>query len=139
MLAKTVSIFFVAICSIYVVTANGLSFGTLNYPKAGFVPMIAGAGALILAVINLFMTFYDKRALHVPQTNAKQVAWLVLGLIGILILLQIVGFVASTFIGMIYLLKVSGTRGWVVPLVVSAGLAGGLYLVFGYFLQVPLP
>jgi putative tricarboxylic transport membrane protein len=117
----------------------GFSFGTLSYPKAGFVPMIAGLGALILAIVNLFSTWFDRGLHDVPLSNAKQVAYLVLGLVGVLILLQIVGFAIATFVGMIYLLKVSGTRGWKVPLAVSACLSGGLFFVFGHLLKVPLP
>ncbi len=139
MLAKSVSVFFVVLCAAYVFTADGLSFGAFSYPKAGFVPMIVGLGALSLAAINMVVTFAGERSFTLPRTNVRQVGLLVLGLIAVLILLQIVGFLVATFVGLLYLLKVSGTGGWVVPLGISVAVSGGLYVVFDVLLHVPLP
>lgn len=139
MLARAVSISFVVVCMVYVYTATGLSFGSLSSPKAGFVPMIAGCSALALATINMFRTVLYQGGQRIESTRVGQVVLLVVGLVGIQILFQLVGFAIATFVGMVFLLKVSGTKGWITPIVIAGVLAGGLYVVFSILLKVPLP
>lgn len=140
MVRKFMALFFLVVSAVYFYTAlKELSFGTLRAPKAGFLPAIVGCGAVVLSAINFIRTLRTREGDDTPETALRKVAWFVLGLVVYLILIGLIGFWVSTFIAMIYLLKVSDTKGWTVPLLVSAGVSAGLYFVFGYLLQVSFP
>ena len=139
-MAETIFSFVIFLVSlVYLLQAKDLRFGTLTSPGVGFLPMIAGTGAAILSLI-VFLSGLRKRV----QGKDSPVEWKKLGLFlaGLILYvpaLETIGYALSTFALMLYLLKVSGAKGWVVPVLVGAGVSFGIYYGFTSLLGVPLP
>lgn len=126
-------------CSIYAVVASQFSFGTLSSPKAGFLPIIVGWTAVLLAFLNFVQTFIARKGLRTPATSIGKAVVFCAGLAGYVVLWPAIGFLPATFLVSLFLLKVSDVRGWFVPVVISAALPGVLFVAFSYFLQISLP
>lgn len=144
MIEKSLSIFFFLASLGYLFCANDLLFGSFAAPKLGFVPLMTGVAASVLALIDMIGVIRKKsRARDTqdtqPQVNPKKVILFSLGLAAYVALLNFVGFLPASIVVMIYLLKVTGVQGWVKPVIISALVAGGFYVVFEKLLAVMLP
>lgn len=133
MIERALSAFFLLFSLGYLYAATGFSFGSLSSPKSGFLPMVAGTAAALLALINLVGVFRkgDARATISRAVLAK--IGLFSAVIGLyLVLLKVAGFAAATFVALLLLLKVTKTKGWLLPVLVAGGVAVGAKLTFGY-------
>ncbi|WP_338823353.1 hypothetical protein MHOCP_15700 [Moorella humiferrea] len=140
------AIFFVILSVIYTVFARDYSFGTFYAPKAGFMPIIVGTTATILAIINLFMTTAKyrhrqtkEREVLLTRYQIKKIFLYSLGLVIYVVLLKTVGFLTATFLATLYLIKVAGGKNWRLPIIVAIGVSVGFYSIFQYLLRVMLP
>jgi hypothetical protein len=128
------------ICAVYLHAATGFSFGSWSSPKAGFMPTIVGALGVLLSAANVVRVFrvgFSGPA-DLGASPSRALAFLVVlllyaGLLGIL------GFLPATFLATLALLKVGELRGLVLPIAIAACFAGGIWLLFGRILQLPLP
>lgn len=144
---KLGSIFWLII-GIYVSVASYLlGLGRLHKPGPGFIFFLSGLFLIILSIIDLAGNCIKK-----PQTDQQKKAepiwrgsrWpkvlLVLGaLVAYVYCLNMVGFLLSTFLLMVFLYKaVDPTKWWVV---VASSLITTLisYAIFKVWLQVPFP
>lgn len=140
MAERMVTLFFLLGSSIYLFGAQQLTFGTIDSPKSGFLPNLAGLAGITLSVVLLVI---NRRCLKKP---AKQdmVDWtkfifVIIGLIVYITVLNIIGYLAAAFIFLLYLFKVADTGGWLVPIAMAGICSLIFYLVFGYYLAVTLP
>jgi putative tricarboxylic transport membrane protein len=76
-----------------------------------------------------------------PQAAASaRRPWLMIAILtAYLVVVTPVGFYASTLALAFLCSKLMGTRGWVRPLVLAAGLLLACYVLFSVWLKVPLP
>jgi hypothetical protein len=128
------------ICAVYLNAAREFSFGSWSGPKAGFMPIIVGTLGVLLAAANVVRVFRAGPAGPVDfgRSPARALAFLAVlmlyaGLLGML------GFLPATFLATLALLKVGELRGLVRPIAIAACFAGGVWLLFGRILQLPLP
>jgi hypothetical protein len=128
------------ICAIYLYAATGFTFGSWSSPKAGFMPTIVGTLGILLAAGNVARVFRpgfsgpaDFGASPFRALAFLAVLLLYAGLLGVL------GFLPATFLAALALLKVGEARGFVWPVAIAACFAGGIWLLFGRILQLPLP
>lgn len=119
--------------------AKDFSFGAPAAPRSGFMPIIAGTLASILALINFINVMRKKTEGEKIQIDFKKITFFTLGMVAYLIMMKYIGYLASTFIALLYLLKVTEVKGWIKPLIISAATAGGFYLIFAKFLGVMFP
>lgn len=139
MTENAISIFFLLFSCIYAFYARELSFGTVEAPKAGFLPMLAGSVAVLLSAVVVAGRVVQKQCEEKAPINWRKLIFVAIGLVVYLILLQISGYAPATFIIMFYLLKVNDTAGWIYPCAIAAGSAIGFYLIFQRFLGTNLP
>lgn len=143
MVEKLIALFFLEVSVIYIQSAHNLSFGSFAAPKAVFLPAIAGSMALILALILSISSFIaqDSRAIRLAKNkiNWQRLIFVIIGLLVYIILLKLIGYMAATFISLLYLLKVADTAGWVYPCCFSAGIAVSFYFLFAELLGSNLP
>lgn len=129
-----------AFAALYLSSALGLSFGSWNNPKAGFLPRIAGILGVVLAAANLLMVVLKERSRGAGfGATPLRALFFALGLIAYVPALQWLSFIPATGILMLYLVKVYGAKGWLVPVAVSAATTGLVYVLFRFLLQLPLP
>jgi putative tricarboxylic transport membrane protein len=137
--------YFSLIISVLVcVESNRMGLGSIFQPGPGFVPFWTG---LVFGVLSatLVLLVSKKKA---PKTNREggsmsRMGWLKVIFIAVAMLLYAIvlekaGFVITTFILMIILLKIEKLR-WSMVLVVALATALGSYLVFEVWLQSQLP
>ena len=73
------------------------------------------------------------------ERSWQKVLFSLLGLIFYLIFLNYLGYTATTFLFIIYLLKFIGKKGWGASLLLAILIAAGSYVFFRMGLAVPLP
>lgn len=143
MTEKLIAIFFLVLSVIYTYDAFSLSFGSFMAPKAGFMPIIAGSIAILLALILTINALFRKGCKETgnanTDSNGRKLIFLIIGILVYLILFRLLGYRAATFISLFYLLKVTETAGWIYPCFFSAGIAGSFYFLFSELLGSNLP
>jgi putative tricarboxylic transport membrane protein len=118
-----------------------LKMGSFKHPGVGFLPFGLSIILIILS-LSLIISRWKKESHPVPFWQHR--AWLrpllgviVLGLYALVI--EKVGFPLTTFLFLIIWMGVIERIHWLKIIFVSVGVTLGLYLVFGYFLEVPIP
>ncbi|WP_094606497.1 hypothetical protein SPSIL_046090 [Sporomusa silvacetica DSM 10669] len=143
MTEKLIAIFFLVLSVIYTYDAFSLSFGIIMAPKAGFMPVIAGSIAIMLALVLTISASFRKGCKETGNANAdgngRKLIFLIIGILVYLIIFHFLGYRAATFISLFYLLKVTETAGWVYPCFFSAGIAVSFYFLFSELLGSNLP
>ena len=121
-----------------------LGFGTLSTPGAGFLPIIVGGALFSLSVALLASTliaglFQERVSFWQEKTSWKKVSFALLSLIFFLVSLNYLGYIITTSLFLIYLLKFIGKRGWSssIPVGIIASVIS--YFVFKVLLEVRLP
>jgi len=127
------------------VTAFGYSLRDALGPGAGFFPFWLGALGMVLS-LALFVQSWRGRAIGegtqalLPRgEGARRVAALVAGLVVVSLLLQPLGFRLAMLVFTAGLLLALGVRRPVLIAIFALASSFGLFHVFYYWLQVPLP
>jgi hypothetical protein len=124
---------------VYLLLAHQLAFGTLASPKSGFLPVLAGTVAVLLALALVVRQWRSHQWVPQSQVNWTTFSFIIIGLIFYVAILRIIGFFAATFVFLFYLFKVADTPGWAVPFMIAAASATVFYLLFERYLVVTLP
>jgi len=118
-----------------------LAMGTLKHPGPGFLPF--GLACILIALaLALIISQWKKGSDKASFWPGR--AWLrpLLGS-GVFILyaflINYIGFLLTTFIFLVLWMWVIERINWFRILAVSVAVTAVLYLIFGYFLEVPLP
>lgn len=143
MVEKYLSGFFLLLCAVYCYFAMDMSFGTFAKPKSGFMPIIVGVLAVVLSAVNFYQTMKKKTQTDgegsVDAYTFRNLAVVLAGTAVFIFLLDAVGYLIASVLYLFFLMKVTRTKGWVKPGVISLGVALGLYFCFGTLLGVALP
>ncbi len=130
-----------ALAGAAVYEAGKLPFGTVRSPGPGFFPWWAGLTLGFLALLLLL------RALTAPteerpgerRTRTFHVMALLMVLGAYALLLEPLGYPLCTFLLVLFMLRVVSPYRWTTALSVAAIAAVGSYVIFAFWLQVPLP
>jgi putative tricarboxylic transport membrane protein len=136
-----VSGFFLAVSLIYLFLVRDMPFGTLTSPKTGFMPIIAGVGALVLSSINLYKVIRARRIgneYSLDRAGLLRLSIFGVVLIGYLASLKTIGFFPATFLVLFLLIQLA-TGQWRMPLIVSFSVTAAFYLVFFRLLGIQFP
>ena len=127
---------------------------TLDNPGPGIFPLAAGLLLVSLAALQLVRcgrallarpgaTPGDPRACPgspPDQARAERAPWLMVGILVLyLMVVNWMGFQASTFILVVLCSKLMGTPGWTRPIALAAGLLLACHVLFSVWLKLPLP
>lgn len=132
----------------YIYLASKMPIGTLSNPGPSFFSLIAGVLAFVLTLgltIKTVVTSPAKISFQFPQIrlpSLKQGERFLPFLLGMIVytpLLKIIGFEIDTFLLSVYLMKVTGVKGWLRPLLYSAIVIVVCHFVFRVWLEIPLP
>lgn len=138
---KIVNTIMLLLSTVYLIYARGLSFGSFTYPKVGFIPQLTGTLAVIISSGLLIQAIVGKG----DSKNVKlQLDWrkfiLIISCITIyIIMLDPIGYLISTFLVLLSVLKIAGQKGVVIPLAISVITTLVFYTVFKIALSIPLP
>jgi putative tricarboxylic transport membrane protein len=122
-----------------------LGIGPVNNPGPGFFPLVIG-GVLSLLSITLFIrTLWadigreSKITFWKEKRSWEKVLFSLLALIFYLIFLNYLGYLLTTFLFIIYLLKFIGKKGWLTSVLMAILIAASSYALFQMGLGVSLP
>jgi putative tricarboxylic transport membrane protein len=123
--------------------ASALPFGTARVPQTAFFPKTLAVLLAILSLVVLAQALAGKRATF-DADKIGPAGWCRIGaslatLIGFALVLQPLGFLLSTFLLMVCLLRAIEAQSW--GKVIAVALATSLltYGLFAWLLGVPLP
>ena len=123
-----------------------LSLGSFQNPGPGFFPFIAG---LVLGVLAVTVFFQARRAassteetkapLWANPSGVKKVVLTTIALLVYAIGMQYLGFLVSTFIFFVFLLRTIEPQRWGLVILESLLASGISYVIFEIWLQAQLP
>jgi putative tricarboxylic transport membrane protein len=115
-------------------------------PRAGVFPALAAVSLIVLSFANMIFslrgTDRQKKATEKffpEQDSLKKVSLTVLALFVYVMALEPIGFLATTFLFMIFLLRFIEPQNWPKNLLISLLTVFFSYLVFVHFLSMRLP
>ena len=125
------------------VTASTLPFGTIRVPQTAFFPKTLAVLLAIFAVILLARALAGSEALSRAERIETE-GWIRIGitlaaLAGFAFALERLGFLLTTFLLMIILLRAIEAQKWRKVVVVALATALISYAIFYLLLAVPLP
>lgn len=120
-----------------------LRFGTMRLPQTAFFPSILAALLLVLSLVLLFQALSQTAEIN-DSAKIEAQGWGRIGatlatLVGFAILLDYLGFIVSTFLLMVLLLRAIEPQKWPRVIVIALVTALGAYVLFGWLLAIPLP
>ena len=139
MTEKIITLLFLIGSIVYLCLAGQLTFGTFQSPRSGFMPMLAGIIALLVALVLMFNQLRTKKNTFQHNIDWTKFIFILIGLLFYITIFNVIGYFVATFIFLFYLFKISDTTGWVMPFTMAAGSSTVFYLLFKYYLAVPLP
>lgn len=123
----------------WVAVALGIPLWDGFAPSSGFLPLVYGVLLIVLAIAaTIFDVFAAKDDAEPPSAVGRPLLVLlalVAGVAGI----EVIGFLASLVLTMLFLFRVAEKRPWLASIAVSAASGLVLVLVFRTWLGVPLP
>lgn len=133
--------FLFLLSTVYLIFAMQLSFGTVSYPKGGFVPQITGWAAVLISAYLFVQSLLGKGDSKNVKLNInwKRFAFILISIITYIIVLKPVGYIISTVLVLYAVLKIGGVKGWKLPCMISLSTSIFFYFVFKIALSVPLP
>jgi putative tricarboxylic transport membrane protein len=117
-----------------------LPFGTLRNPEPGFFPWWTSVVLALLALVLLAQALVSSSsaAREAPGRVGKVAALLVV-LAAYTFLLDALGYPFCTFLLVLFMLRATDPQRWPVALGMAVITAFGSYVLFAFWLNVPLP
>ena len=138
-----ISLILIGLAGFILVQSGNLPFGNLRTPQTGFFPTTLATLLLIFSVILLAQTFLGAEIRLGPDKIVAE-GWVRIGatlatMVGFAFALERLGFLLTTFLLMVLLLRAIESQRW--PKVVAVALTTALisYAIFGWLLGIPLP
>ena len=139
----TVALILTGLAAFVLLEAGRLSFGSMRVPRTAFFPVILATLLLILSLILLGRALRGAPTGRGPERIEAE-GWYRIGatlatLVGFALALERLGFLLSTLLLMVLLLRAIESLSW--PRVLAVALVTSLvaYALFGWLLGIPLP
>ena len=118
-----------------------LEFGSVSNPRGGFTPIIFSTALIILGGINTAIEFAKKPEIPAKIRNIHWAKWAIYMAECALyvFLIDKVGYFIDTAIILFAMIKLSGAKGWIKPLLITLITAFLLFAMFNYAMKIVLP
>lgn len=137
------SIVLLALAITILVNAGRLPFGSLWAPEAGFFPVILGSLLAILSLSLLVQAMKGKQEeaflFDMASGRWDKIVLTVGGLLAFTLFVERLGYIICSFLLVAFLLRVVEPQKWWLTIVVAFFSSLVAYLVFGSWLDTPLP
>ena len=142
------SLFWIGVGVTFSVRAIKYGAKLSGVPGAGFFPLVAGLALVFLSIITFISALREKsggdkivpKEKLFPKRNSwKRVLIALLALFGYGIVLGYIGFLLTTFLFMIFLLRFIEPQKWLTVLAVAFSTPVACYAVFEFWLGIQLP
>ncbi len=139
------ALIWMAVGAIFCVGALDFGFSRMGTIGGGFFPFLAGAALIGLSAVVLIRALirrHDEKPAEpflAEQDSLRKLSFALLALFAYVPVVKYGGFVPTTFLFMIFLLKFIEPQRWGVALEAAALTTGAAHLVFNLWLKVQLP
>jgi len=119
-----------------------LPLGSWQNPEPGLFPLLLSLLLAAMASALLASAVTWRRPAEHPEamdSHPGKVWWTLAALLGFYVLMEPAGFLLSSFLLLVFLLRAISRQGWPLSVGVSAVAALSTYLVFDRLLKLPLP
>jgi putative tricarboxylic transport membrane protein len=134
-------VFAIYIC----IESSRLPFGSFHNPGPGFLPLLIGLILGILSFLVFLLARLSKETEKIgqswyPKERWKKLIWVLVALFAYAVCLEILGFLISTFLLLVFLFRAGiETQKWVWAIGGSAVASLSSYAVFELWLKTQLP
>lgn len=120
------------------------SIGTIDNPGPGFLPLLLGIVLGTMSIIHLLKVWFKKgvrteSVLWPDREGLIKISSIFIFLLLFALLLEITGYLVNIFLFFLILLRPIGKQRWVWSLSISMGATLVSYLLFDWWLKLPLP
>lgn len=132
----------VLLAASYLGAALQVPFGQLDQPGPGTFPVVVGVVLLIASILTMWEGWHAESRLRVdvpPSADLRRVGGAVALLFGFLIAMPILGYVISSGLFCILMMRILSNLNWARIVVYSLVMCGALYILFIQLLHVPMP
>ena len=137
------SVFWLVIGLAIALYSQKYGLGSFSSPGPGFLPFLAGATMVLLALVVFFQQFLRGRVDALTNLWAHTRWHIVLLVMGSLVVyavcLRALGFILDTFLLTAFLLRVMEPLRWTRVLAGAVGATLGSYVIFQLWLEAQLP
>jgi putative tricarboxylic transport membrane protein len=121
--------------------AGKLPFGRLSAPGAGFFPKVLAAMLALVSFMGLLRTFgtNDLSTRSDLRLRWSKILLAVIMLLAFAALLESAGYLVTTFLFVLSLLRVVERKSWMQAGIVALSASSVSYIIFGLLLGTPLP
>jgi len=116
-----------------------LGVGSFFRPGAGFFPFYSSAVLGLLSLILGFLAFRGKMEEAESWNDVGNTVTVSLALLGFALLLTWLGFVITTFLFVLFLLRGVERRAWLFSAGAALVISAAFYVVFGLWLRAQFP
>jgi len=121
-----------------------LNLGKASSPGSGFFPFLTGCLLIFLSLMYLIKLFFfpemrkeGERFRERPRWNRQVLA--VASLVAYVLLLSVLGYLVTTFLFIVFLIRLIEPLRWSTTLVVAAATVAITYFIFDYWLMCQFP
>ena len=132
------SIIFTALGIFVILEARTMKLGDFSEPGPGLFPLLLGIFLVLLSAV-LFNSKAEKATKPAEKPRLKNVYYVLGSLLFFVVGLKLFGYIVTTFLMFVCLLKFIGGKNWSFAASWSAIIAGISYLIFGKWLMVLFP
>jgi putative tricarboxylic transport membrane protein len=137
------AVFIAGLAALILFECRKLPFGTMRVPQTAFFPAVLAVLLLIFSLVLLAQRFLHTEAGRVPDQITED-GWVRIGatlatMAVFAFVLERLGFLLSTFVLMILLLRAIESQSWLKVIGIALTTALAAYAIFGWLLGIPLP
>ena len=132
------ALFWLAVAIFAAVQGLALKLGTLHQPGPGFFPFWGGVVLAVLSLVLVVKSLGSRSAAPLAWPESSRVFVVAGAILGYVLLLERVGFVAVTFAFLVLLLRLE-RRGWAFSAATAGMGAAASWALFQLWLKTQLP
>lgn len=137
----------IAVCIVlfglfYLYEGRKLAFGSFSSPRTGFLPRVSGIAMVGLALVNLIIEFCKPSAIpdELKEVNwVKALLYILCCALYVAMLTWGFGYIISTLICLFAMIKFTGIKGWIIPVITTVAVTFFFYGVFHSIMGVYFP
>ena len=137
------SLFLILMGVVFCLSSLGIGIGRINAPGPGLIPFGTGGLLILFSIGTIFETHFGKglegKASLFSGRRWGVVLSVLISLFLYALVLDILGFIVTTFLTMAVLFKISEKQTWKLALGASAFTTAFTYFLFDYLLKCSFP
>jgi putative tricarboxylic transport membrane protein len=139
--ATVTSLLFLGLAIGAFIASMKLPFGTVSAPAAAFFPAVLAALLAMTSLLALVSALRssDETAVEAERLRWKKIVLTVGSLLVFALLFEILGYLAATFLFIVFLLRAVEQKSWGLAVAVAFSASFFSYLIFSFLLGAPLP